>query len=161
MESVLTQEKSFPIEILVHDDASTDNTADIVKSYAIRYPDLIKPVLQTKNQYSAGRNIWPILHKLAAGQFIAYCDGDDFWTNPKKLSEQVSFLSRNPEFVLSFHDAVHVDSNGNLLRPHNLPPTARCDYTAEDLRVMRWGWMLFGTMVHRNVGLSFHLNIIS
>lgn len=155
LDSVLAQVTPFPIEILIHDDASTDGTTDIVRTYAGRYPRLIRPIIQTENQLSRARKAWPVLHRLARGAYLAYCDGDDFWPNPGKLRRQVSFLSSHPEYVLSFHDAEHVDETGRLLKANNLAASMRRDYSQSELRVLKWGWILFGTMVHRNVGLAF------
>jgi glycosyltransferase involved in cell wall biosynthesis len=155
LDSVLGQVTGFPVEILVHDDASTDDTASVVKTYATRFPSIIRPVLQKENQYSQARRAWPILHKLARGSFIAYCDGDDYWVNPDKLASQVLCLQSHPDFVLCFHDAIHINAEGKTVLEHNLPPGSRRDYSAEELQEMKWGWMLFGTMVHRNVGLDF------
>lgn len=104
IEGFLMQKTDFPIEILIHDDASTDNTANIVREYAIKYPDLILPIFQKENQYSKGIKpsptyVWP----KARGKYIALCEGDDYWTDPYKLQKQVDFLEANPDFVICFH----------------------------------------------------------
>jgi len=96
LEGFLIQETSFPFEILVHDDASTDNTAAIIKEYEKKYPDIIKPIYQQKNQYSQGNDVSEINIKRAKGKYIAFCEGDDFWTDPSKLQKQVDYLEKNP-----------------------------------------------------------------
>lgn len=102
----LMQKTDYPFEILIHDDASTDNTADIIRDYERRYPQLIKPIYQTENQYSKGIKISPTFNfPRAQGQYIALCEGDDFWTCCDKLSRQVSFLRQNPNVSLSIHRA--------------------------------------------------------
>ena len=156
LDSILRQYASFPVEIIVHDDASTDGTAAIVRTYAQRFPEIIQPILQTENHLSRMSKVDPIMLQHARGAFIASCDGDDVWLDPHKLTKQVTFLLNNPSYVLSFHDAVHMSADGDAIdsRPV-LPNSARRDYTQSELQVLKWGWMLMGTVVHRNVELSF------
>lgn len=106
LEGFLIQETDFPFEILIHDDASTDRTANIIQEYEARYPNLIKPIYQTENQYSKGNQPELFNSKRAKGEYIALCEGDDYWIDAKKLQKQVDFLQRNSEFGL-----VHTDCN--------------------------------------------------
>ena len=105
LDGFLMQRTNFKYEIIIHDDASTDGTAEIIKEYAEKYPDLIIPILQTENQYSKGlrgfyaRFVFP----RAKGRYIALCEGDDYWTDPLKLQKQVDFLEANPEYVMCSH----------------------------------------------------------
>ena len=117
IESFLMQETTFPVEILIHDDASTDGTPDIIRDYQKRYPKLIKPVLQSENQFSKGirRILVTFLLPQARGEYIAFCEGDDYWTSPAKLELQVAYLRNNPAVVLCFHDVTSVDEAGNEL----------------------------------------------
>lgn len=86
IEGFLMQKTTFPVEILIHDDASTDNTATIIKEYEIKYPQLIKPIYQTENQYSKkDGTIGRIQRGRARGKYYATCEGDDYWTDPLKL----------------------------------------------------------------------------
>ena len=107
LEGFLSQRTSFSYEILIHDDASTDGTADVIREYAERYPDLIFPILQTQNQYSQGlTNISGTFNfPRARGKYIAMCEGDDYWTDPEKLKRQVEFMEANPDCSLCFHSA--------------------------------------------------------
>ena len=100
----LMQKTTFPIEILIHDDASTDGTVEIIREYEKKHPDLIFPIYQTVNQYSQGIKI-SSTHQFprARGKYIALCEGDDFWTDPLKLQKQVDFLETNAEYILCFH----------------------------------------------------------
>lgn len=107
IEGFLTQKTTFTFEIIVHDDASTDNTASIIRHYEKQYPDLFKCIYQTENQWSKGIKpsptfIWP----KAKGKYLALCEGDDYWTDPLKLQKQVNFLESNKEYGL-----VHTDSD--------------------------------------------------
>jgi glycosyltransferase involved in cell wall biosynthesis len=99
IESFLNQEVNFKIEILIHDDASEDNTAEIISKYRCEYPHLIKTLIQTKNQYSQGVDPeWNFLIPMAKGKYIALCEGDDYWTDPLKLQKQVDFLESHPDY---------------------------------------------------------------
>ncbi|MGP4789294.1 glycosyltransferase family 2 protein [Psychrobacter sp. 1Y11] len=102
----LMQKTDYPFEVLIHDDASRDNTADIIRDYEQRYPHIIKPIYQTENQYSKGIKISPTFNfPRAQGDYIALCEGDDFWTCRDKLNRQVLFLRTNPKIFLSIHRA--------------------------------------------------------
>jgi glycosyltransferase involved in cell wall biosynthesis len=109
----LIQETDFSFEILIHDDASTDNTANIVREYAEKYPNIIKPIFQTENQYSKGLKMNIAFNfPRAKGKYIALCDGDDYWTDPKKLQIQVVFLEENPDYVITYTAVKAFDENG-------------------------------------------------
>lgn len=115
LDGILMQETTFPVEILIHDDASTDGTADIIRSYQSKYPSLFKAILQTKNQFSQGIKPGISLRSKAEGDYLAFCEGDDYWTDKNKLEKQVSYMREHPEVVLTFHDVMQVDKAGNTL----------------------------------------------
>jgi|LSQX01.2.fsa_nt_gb glycosyltransferase involved in cell wall biosynthesis len=97
LDSFLMQETNFAWEILVHDDASTDGTAPIIKSYAERYPDIIRPMFQNENQHSLGIKVNTTYNiPRSRGKYIAWCDGDDYWTDPFKLQKQADYMENNP-----------------------------------------------------------------
>lgn len=102
LDGFLMQETNFKYEIIIHDDASTDGTTEIIKEYAEKYPDLITPIFQSENQYSKGlRGFYAkFVFPRAKGKYIALCEGDDYWTDPLKLQKQVDFLEANPEYVM-------------------------------------------------------------
>lgn len=108
----LSQKTTFAIEIIIHDDASRDGTPEIIKAYALKYPKLIVPILQSENQYSKG-SFKPTVHaaKFARGKYIAFCEGDDYWVNENKLQLQVESLEKHPDVDFSFH-AAHIASEG-------------------------------------------------
>jgi glycosyltransferase involved in cell wall biosynthesis/ribosomal protein S18 acetylase RimI-like enzyme len=112
VESFLMQKTTFPFEILIHDDASTDGTADVIREYEQKYPALIFPIYQLENQYSKGVKI-SFTHQFprARGKYIALCEGDDYWTDPLKLQKQVDFLEANPEYALCFHKVKNLVNN--------------------------------------------------
>lgn len=112
IESFLAQKTDFPIEIIIHDDASTDNTANIVKEYEKRYPGVIKPIYQNENQYSKGVNTSKkYIYPKVCGKFIAFCEGDDYWLDFGKLQKQADFLQNNDSFSMCFHKVKVVNTN--------------------------------------------------
>ena len=105
IEGFLQQVCSVPFEIIIHDDASTDQTARIIESYQQRYPDLIFPILQTENQHALGKKSTLHCFARARGRYIALCEGDDYWLSPDKLNLQYVALQRHPLSQLCFHAA--------------------------------------------------------
>lgn len=107
LEGFVTQKTNFDYEVLVHDDASTDGSRAIIEEYAEKYPDIIKPIYQEENQHSKGI---PIIQTHIApritGEYIAICEGDDYWTDPDKLQLQVDFLDSHPEHTACVHNTL-------------------------------------------------------
>ncbi|WP_051289607.1 glycosyltransferase [Dolichospermum circinale] len=126
VDSFLMQQTNFPIEVIIHDDASTDNTTKIVREYQEKYPHIIKLILQTENQYSLRRfGFLSDLFNSAKGKYIALCEGDDYWTDPLKLQKQVDFLEANPDFAICFHNTEIINEDyieRNRLNNDNLTP---------------------------------------
>ncbi|MFT4102681.1 MAG: glycosyltransferase [Burkholderiaceae bacterium] len=104
----LGQDCKYPFEILIHDDASTDATQAVIRRWRDRYPNLIKPLLQTRNQFSQGIRPWETMLARARGDFIALCEGDDYWIHPGKLSLQIGYLLKHPDVVCSAHNHYHL-----------------------------------------------------
>jgi glycosyltransferase involved in cell wall biosynthesis len=146
VDGFLKQETTFPVEILIHDDASTDGTAEIIREYEGRFPRAIKPVYETENQYSKGKGDLFGL-KRARGEYIAICEGDDYWTDPAKLQKQVDFLDRNPDYVICYHDAKIVDESGRVVADSKLPEECKRDFSSEEL--MKGAWTLNMSRVWR------------
>lgn len=104
LEGFVKQKTTFRFEAIVHDDASTDNTTEIIKEYAEKYPEIIKPIYETENQYSKkDESLQRIMDKACNGKYIAFCEGDDYWTDPCKLQKQVDFLETHPDYVMCSH----------------------------------------------------------
>ena len=122
LEGFLMQKTNFSFEIIVHDDASTDNTVSIIKEYEEKFPELFVNLYQTENQFSRKEvNIWTdITFPLARGKYIALCEGDDYWTDPLKLQKQIDFMEKNEDINLCFHRINYVDANNHHLKfPQN------------------------------------------
>ena len=105
LEGFVMQKTNFRFEAIVHDDASTDGTAAIIREYAEKYPDIIKPIIETENQYAKGG--FPLIGKIMQesfpyGKYLAECEGDDYWIDPLKLQKQVDFLENHPDYGLVY-----------------------------------------------------------
>ena len=111
LDGFVMQQTNFRFEAIVHDDASSDGTADIVREYAEKYPDIIKPIFETENQYSKhDGSLGRILNAHTRGKYVALCEGDDYWTNPHKLQKQADFLDANAQCSLTYHACKNVFS---------------------------------------------------
>lgn len=106
LDSFLMQETDFPFEIIVRDDASTDNTANVIREYEKKFPSIIKPIYESENGFQKGIKPLATTMKHARGTYIAVCEGDDYWTDPNKLQLQIQKLKEHPQIKLSFHSAV-------------------------------------------------------
>ncbi len=117
LESFLMQETDFPFEILIHDDCSTDGTDLIIKEYSERFPNIIKPLYESGNQYSQGKPIGSLVWNIprAKGKYIALCEGDDYWCDPLKLQKQVDFLEANPDYGLIYGKVKELDTSVNKI----------------------------------------------
>ena len=114
LEGFVSQETDFPFEVIVHDDASTDGTDSIIREYQARRPDIIKSIFQKENQHSKGvlitrEFIFPILK----GEYVAFCEGDDYWTDTHKLMRQVKALDSHPEADICSHRTLRL-KNGKF-----------------------------------------------
>lgn len=129
LDSFLMQKTTFPFEVIVHDDASTDGTRAIIERYETKHPNIIKPIYQAENQYSKGVGIhitylWPN----AKGRYIAQCEGDDYWTDSYKLQKQIDFLESHSEYDLVHTDCDFLyDASGKLI--HSFNKSRGIDYT--------------------------------
>lgn len=106
LEGFVMQKTNFRFEAIVHDDASMDGTAAIIKEYAEKYPDIIKPIFETENQYSKhDDSLRRIMNEHTHGRYVALCEGDDYWIDSLKLQKQVDFLESHPDYSMCFHRA--------------------------------------------------------
>lgn len=116
LDSFLEQDTTFSFEILVHDDASTDRTAEIIRRYEELYPSIVKPIYEKENQYSKkDGSLRRILDAATRGKYAALCEGDDYWCDPKKLQRQWEFMEQNPDCSMCVHNTYfhYIDQKEN------------------------------------------------
>lgn len=104
LEGFVIQQTNFPFKAVVHDDASTDNSAAIIREYAEKYPHIIEPIYETENQYSKhDGSLGRIMNAATLGRspYLAYCEGDDYWIDPLKLQKQVDYMDAHPECTMT------------------------------------------------------------
>ena len=125
LKGFVSQRINFPIEILVMDDASTDGTADIIREYEKKYPELIKAIYQTTNQYSRGLKPGKQNRERAVGKYIAVCEGDDYWVDEYKLKKQVEYMEANPDCTFCFTNGYRCYGVNNLVKKKIVPWTKK------------------------------------
>lgn len=122
LDGILMQKTSFKFEILIHDDASTDGTEQIIKNYCKKYPDIIKPLYEKENQWVKGKRGSVVFNfPRAKGKYIALCEGDDYWTDPYKLQKQVDFLEKNEDFGSCFHQFIEFFQDSKSFKYESKP----------------------------------------
>lgn len=113
LESILKQETSFEYEVIIHDDCSKDKTKDIIEQYAKLYPNKIIALFEDENQFSKGKDIFhDYVFPVVRGKYVAFCEGDDYWTDKNKLQKQFDALENNPKCTLCVHDVECVNKQG-------------------------------------------------
>ena len=116
LDGFVMQKTDFPFEVLIHDDASTDGTAEIIREYEHKFPHIIKPIYQTENQYSKHIKISETyLIPRAQGEYITFCEGDDYWCDSYKLQKQVDAMRAHPQCRLCVHRVACVSEDGTDL----------------------------------------------
>lgn len=113
IDSFLMQETDFPFEVIIGEDCSTDRTPDIILEYAQKYPNIIKAIIRDKN-IGANPNFFECVEK-SSGEYIAICEGDDYWINNKKLQQQYILLNKFPDIDLCFHTVFYKDNITGLM----------------------------------------------
>ena len=140
IEGFLAQKTNFEYEIIIHDDASTDKTTEIIKEYKQKYPDLITAIYEKENQFSLNQPsikwIQDIEAKSCHGKYIAVCEGDDYWIDVQKLQLQVDYLETHPECIMSVHDTIDFDCRNFTLKSRSLYSTD-CIIPPEDIITQR------------------------
>lgn len=121
LDGFVMQKTNFCFEAIVHDDASTDGTADIVREYSEKYPDIIRPIIETENQFTIGgfQQINKMIDPLIRGKYLADCEGDDYWIDPLKLQKQVDFMENNQNCSLVYNRTKRYSERKKIFLPDN------------------------------------------
>ena len=146
IEGVLVQQANFSFELIVANDHSTDYTEAIVETYRGKSPAIIKGFCNKKNL--GPRFNFIKAYSRAAGEYIALCEGDDYWRDPGKLQQQVDFLEYNKDFILSFHDIEMIDEEGKPMDDQRQPPESKRDF---DRNGLLGSYIPTPTIVFRNI----------
>lgn len=149
IEGVLMQETDFKVELIIADDNSPDDTESVVTKIINSHTNghLIKYTKHKKNKGMTANFIWAL--EACKGNYIALCEGDDYWTDIKKLQKQVDFLERNPKYIMTGHNASVVNESGKVIDKYKL--TRNFCRDASEIELKLGHWVLTLSMVFRNV----------
>jgi len=148
LDGFLMQQTAFDYEILVHDDASTDNTTAIIKEYERKYPHLFRCVYQTENQFKKQNSLTNILFPMSRGKYIALCEGDDYWTDPLKLQKQVDVLEKNSKLAIAAHGSYSLTDRLLLI---DSPFEVDTIWSTKDILVNKWFIMTASLMFRKSM----------
>lgn len=158
LKGFIEQETTFEYEVLIHDDASSDNTVKIIKEYQRKYPNIIKPIFQVENQTSKGINVQKTYnYPRIKGRYVAYCEGDDYWCDKNKLQLQVEALEINKDCSISTHITQCISKDGKLLNsffpPQDISKNILTleDYLKSELIDRNWTFHLSSFMVRKEI----------
>lgn len=121
LDGIVMQQTNFPFVAIVHDDCSLDGTIEIIKEYASKYPDIIKPIFEEENQYSKRNGSLDRIKQQSltatGAKYIAICEGDDYWIDPLKLQKQVDFLESHPDYSLIYSNFnILIQKDGKIIK---------------------------------------------
>ena len=158
LDGALMQQTTFPFEIVIGDDASTDSTQKIIQEYSDKNPGRIRAFLHSENQGPsepkefAGRNNVLQLIKACKGEYVAMCEGDDYWTDPYKLQKQVDFLESHPDYAICHHNVEVIYEDGAASHLFN-KSDQKLTSTIEDILEDKW-FMATASWLYRNYFLT-------
>ncbi len=152
LDGMLGQNTNFPFKILVRDDGSNDGTREILEAYRDKFPQVLELVLEERRSYPF-RKAWAEVYPTLSTQYVALCDGDDYWFDRNKLQVQVDFLSQNPKYSYCHHQAVTIDEVGEVSGLKALPD--RYGKSFRQQRQTSNGLAVTSTIVHRNIHLDY------
>jgi glycosyltransferase involved in cell wall biosynthesis len=143
----LMQKTDFPVEIIVGDDCSNDDTLTVLQPYLSKYPDKIRVVSAAKN-VGIHYNLINTL-KFCTGKYIALCEGDDYWTDPYKLQKQVDFMEKSPDHIICCHYTRVINETNETIYVH--PRPVPLEYTYYDLLAGKQEETKTATVLYRNI----------
>lgn len=143
LEGFIRQKTNFDFEVIVHDDASTDNSREIIQEYANRFPKVIRPIFQTVNQYTMGVKITQTyILPAIRGDYVAICEGDDYWIDETKVQVQFDYLESNPEYSACVHNSYVKDESIGTVKKQYL---SKGDHDISTADVLPYGGACYHT----------------
>ena len=159
LEGIVSQKCDYAIEVLIHDDGSTDDSAEIIRQYSEKFPNLIHAFIGHQNVYgtlSVSEGVefehqW--MEENIHGKYVAYCEGDDYWKDPDKLQLQITYMKEHPDCHMTMHDATLWDYRDNS--KHCMKPAAKdYDLSAQELILQETGiWPTASMVFTRDVAI--------
>lgn len=150
LEGMVNQNTTFKFEVIVHDDASTDHTADIIKEYEEKYPDSIRAIYQKENQFTKCHIYPTYLFPQVKGSYIAFCEGDDYWIDSLKLQKQVDFLESHKDYSMCMHNAIRLNyETGEQNRMNTFSESGTYDQSMQILAGLGTNFPAFASYVLR------------
>lgn len=137
LDSLINQDTTFKYKVLIHDDASTDGTAEIVREYCRTYPSLLEAIIEKENLFSKGITLRNIIAPYISGRYVALCEGDDFWTSSTKLQIQFDFMNVHPDYSMCLHEAVEFDDREKRFTGMRCMAQEDCDVSLGDI-LLKW-----------------------
>lgn len=161
LDGFLMQKTTFPFEVIVHDDASTDKTAEVIRKYEAKFPKIVKPIYETENQYSKhDGSLGRIVNAACKGKYIALCEGDDYWIDENKLQMQVDILEANPEATICY---CRVQTFEGQVDKHTIPLDKSItegfvnlkDFTTEEFKNGHWTFHTSSFFIRKEILIDF------
>lgn len=152
IDGVLKQQTEYTFELIIGEDCSTDKTREIALAYQRRYPERIRVIISDKNVGMHENSLR--VKESVKGRYIAFCEGDDYWTSPEKLQRQISWLENNADYALSFHNAF-VRYDGLKGKPKKFNPNRPLNITVRDFIEKDWMVPTASLIVRRAVLPAF------
>lgn len=150
LDSIIAQKTNFLFEIVVHDDSSEDGTAEIIKQYTESYPDLIRPVYESENQFSKGKDVFiDLSFPHTKGKYIAFCECDDYWTDESKLQRQYDAMEAHPQLDMCACGAVEISGLNGLELQEIRPKKEDSVLTAEEVILEGGRYLATATLFFR------------
>ena len=156
LQGFLSQKTNFNFEILIHDDASSDKTADIIRKYENRFPEKVHCIYQTKNQHTQGKSVSKNLFSIAKGKYIALCEGDDFWITETKLQIQFDFMEENLEYSLCAHSGYNGYEDGRLKKYLFRPFSENRTVSTEEI-IEKWLFPTASLFYRKNARIPYDI----
>lgn len=157
LDGFVIQQTNFRFEVIIHEDASTDNSASIIREYAEKYPEIIKPIFQKENQWSKhDGSIRRIMNEACVGKYISVCEGDDYWIDPYKLQMQFDYLESHPDHSLCFHAHKTCDTSDNLLSEEHRYDIDIDSVPITSILLVGGGFMTTNSMFYRKEKLVYY-----